>query len=77
MPVTTSGRRRSLALVPLLAAALAASFAPAVTPTAQAAAPAAAAVALPDPMARGDYAPLTIQETKLGSRRPPGAQLLR
>lgn len=70
MRVPTSTRWRTLALVPLFAALAL----PGALPTQAAAAPAPAPAAaddtdlvLPDPMDRGDYPPLAIQEVKLGT----------
>jgi hypothetical protein len=61
--VSTSTRWAPLALVPLLAALLI----PMATPAHAAALPKSATAAqLPDPMDRGSYTPMTIQETKLG-----------
>ena len=57
-------RWRSVALLPLVAALALPLTAPLITTPARAADP--AATALPDPMTRGTYTPMTIQETKLG-----------
>ncbi|MEO9323170.1 Ig-like domain-containing protein [Nocardioides sp. C4-1] len=77
MRVTTTSRWRNMALVPLVAGLVLPGIATTQFMSTASAAPAPASAtvnraptdvgALPDPMDRGDYAPLTIQEVKLGT----------
>lgn len=77
MRVTTTSRWRKTALVPLLAALVLPGTAATQSAVAATASPASVAatvpqaatddLVLPDPMDRGDYTPLAIQEVKLGT----------